>query len=689
MTLQVRALAAMAAGADHDPRVFYVDGDEHLISASLADQKWRLVDVTRQTTVVSAEGDDRGSFAIAGTGIAAMGNVALDPRVYFLNESHEIVEFGPSWWRRNVGHDAGDGGAAAPRPGPIAAVGVSAERKPRVYFIDANQHLRELCWEPSGWSRRDLTEQDDEKGVRAAAGSPVAAVTVGNARNQRVYFIDQNQHVHQLEWRERWRARDVTIAAGAPAAGRLQIAAVGDSTAARVYFLDSSGLLHELTCTPDVCTHKALQPGGSYRPLSASSSLVAVLVGAAAEPRLYYTDDVGHLHELALAGSEWHDTDLTNFIKAVAADPAAPLAAVAGGPNLEPAVYFSNTSGHLCEFASVAGEWLSCDVTAELPRKSGFTLVITSDPQYPWYDKVCPPNLPDDEDKIKENSSRQISQQYASINTLADQRVAQRFPVKAAIINGDLTAFGHPWQLEKFESLCASLKVKTYIALGNHDYANNVDDCLRNRCANGMVQYMWQWLRANAGSVKLSDLKHEKSGLTDTWEGSLAYSFTIGHVHIVMLQNYPAYKREWNNLILGIGGDTYNIKPSLDWLSQDLEQARERFETTLVFTHAYNDDQFQPGPEFEAFKKLVARTEVSAVFAGHIHSLCAKIDTITGGNKPVPVFRSGAASYQDYLVADLDFTKRMMTLTKYQDLGTEGKYLATNQQWQVPLNGLP
>uniref|UniRef100_A0A915HZB0 Calcineurin-like phosphoesterase domain-containing protein n=1 Tax=Romanomermis culicivorax TaxID=13658 RepID=A0A915HZB0_ROMCU len=65
-------------------------------------------------------------------------------------------------------------------------------------------------------------------------------------------------------------------------------------------------------------------------------------------------------------------------------------------------------------------------------------------------------------------------------------------PIKAVIINGDLTAFGHHDELATFETLLEEARLKLgipfYMGLGNHDYANNVDDCYDNNCAQRMVR---------------------------------------------------------------------------------------------------------------------------------------------------------------------------------------------------------
>jgi hypothetical protein len=110
----------------------------------------------------------------------------------------------------------------------------------------------------------------------------------------------------------------------------------------------------------------------------------------------------------------------------------------------------------------------------------------------------------------------------------------------------------------------------------------------------------------------------------------------------------------------------YEIKPSIEWLEKDLMRAHESHnKAILVFTHGYDDDCFQRSdPGFKRFCGLMSEFRVAAVFAGHMHTECGRL---TGkiGPSDIPVFRSGAASQQTYLVADIDLQAQKMTVTAY------------------------
>ena len=288
-----------------------------------------------------------------------------------------------------------------------------------------------------------------------------------------------------------------------------------------------------------------------------------------------------------------------------------------------------------------------------------FSIIVSSDPQYPWYDYILPGGLDGDcndgskgDTPINANSERQIREQYESMNKLIRDRKDTEHPVKGVIINGDLTAYGHSWQLEKIRQLMSLLKTQCYPSLGNHDYANNFASA-DNIAPSRMVDFMRSWL-SNADS-KFSMQNHEKivhaydcTGDTTYTSGSLAYSFFIKGVRFIQLQNYPSYAKTWRRWSLS---QNYYITSSLDWFETQLQQAKDQHNMVVVFLHDYGD-HFNSGDDFNRFNKLVKDYGVSAVFAGHIHQSIGYVNNIP--NTTIPLFRSGSASFQDYLVVELE-----------------------------------
>lgn len=314
---------------------------------------------------------------------------------------------------------------------------------------------------------------------------------------------------------------------------------------------------------------------------------------------------------------------------------------------------------------------------------SQFAMAITSDPQYPWYENKLPPGIKSD-DKVNENSRRQIREQYESISKIAGERdKSGHMPLKGVIANGDLTAFGHDWQLEEFKNLTKLLKPKFFPGLGNHDYQNNVDDTHNNNAASRMVDYMYQWLKENASflSYDFTETSYYKfPELRTDFHGSLSYSFNIGKVHFIQLQNFPSYTDDWNTWNAGSARrDYYYISPSFYWLRNDLAISRNRGDIIIVNLHDYHDNFDADVDEFNA---LMREYEISAVFGGHIHGSCGLAGKIEGS--AVPFFRSGASSWQDYLIADFDADAKLMTVRKMA-CPDGGTYAETGEKWGISL----
>jgi len=70
------------------------------------------------------------------------------------------------------------------------------------------------------------------------------------------------------------------------------------------------------------------------------------------------------------------------------------------------------------------------------------TMIVTSDPQYPWTTRTDA-RLPESDAERDARSRALIEEQYRSIAAYRAARPGQDIPV---FINGDLTAYGHGWQ---------------------------------------------------------------------------------------------------------------------------------------------------------------------------------------------------------------------------------------------------
>ncbi|KAH7678426.1 Protein C41G11.1 a, partial [Aphelenchoides avenae] len=157
---------------------------------------------------------------------------------------------------------------------------------------------------------------------------------------------------------------------------------------------------------------------------------------------------------------------------------------------------------------------------------------------------------------------------------------------KGLIINGDLTDFGHAYQLNLFNTEWLTLPIPVYVGLGNHDYENNVDDCVANQCANNMLY----WFTRQYAKEKNLILDVTRSTLVwkTTYKGSLAYSKDIcSHnntncVHVVQLHNRPDYA------VAISSASHWQIHGSFQWLLADMEAAKNHTWPILINLHNHN-----------------------------------------------------------------------------------------------------
>jgi cytolysin (calcineurin-like family phosphatase) len=286
-------------------------------------------------------------------------------------------------------------------------------------------------------------------------------------------------------------------------------------------------------------------------------------------------------------------------------------------------------------------------VKGERFNSGDFSMIFASDPQLWW---VCA------SDECKNKAQGEIGQgnlsntwHVQSMNKLA----ASIGPnLAGAIFNGDLTAFGHKKEFEKYlEFYEHGTSINLWPGLGNHDYANNVDDCAFNNCAIRMVKYLIN--RVESLNVDGFDYLEGKThfkfpNIRKEYLGSLAYSFSIGKYHFIQLNNYPSYEVSYNGWNFRKARRDYiKITKAFNWLKGDLEQARKSGKKIILNMHDTRQ-HFKKGDQ-STFYNILKGYPVVAIFAGHVHQHFYHIYNEFSGTNKIPVFRSGAAQYNKYL----------------------------------------
>uniref|UniRef100_A0A915KQ21 Calcineurin-like phosphoesterase domain-containing protein n=1 Tax=Romanomermis culicivorax TaxID=13658 RepID=A0A915KQ21_ROMCU len=320
-----------------------------------------------------------------------------------------------------------------------------------------------------------------------------------------------------------------------------------------------------------------------------------------------------------------------------------------------------------------------------------------ADPQYPWTEPVVKGNR-------KDISRDMIENYFLGMSKLS--KLKSGCVVKAVIINGDLTAFGREDELDTFKRLLEDAKkelnVPVFLALGNHDYANNVNDCDNNDCSTRMVKFMVADLSRKMALIKSKDMHVVKimerplaysigrrcsdPTFRILFNGSLAYSFDIENIHFVQLQNYPTYQIEWQSKLYSEdkeafcrfkGMQTFNIRSSLNWLENDLRDAAAQAKHIIICFHD-STEHFALDAGAQRFKRLITEYHVAGIFVGHFHNRHGLFpqDSQRYGN--VPVFASGAAIYGTFL--------RVMFYPRTETMSVQG-YLSTfsGQAWKLDI----
>ncbi|OUB80916.1 metallophosphoesterase family protein [Bacillus wiedmannii] len=299
------------------------------------------------------------------------------------------------------------------------------------------------------------------------------------------------------------------------------------------------------------------------------------------------------------------------------------------------------------------------------------SLVITSDPQYPWTDcddvsnfqncnnPVVPPcsKRPEDNSTKETRSAALISEQYNNINSYTDT-----VPNASVLINGDMTAFGHGGEWDKISSLVRILKRPYYFGLGNHDIQNNFNDCVNNGCFKNSLENLIYHVQERGIPKDQFDYEAVADGYhwgfpVTKHSGSFAYTVNFGSICSIQLQNFPTTNAFAESTITNT--NRFRVFENIGWIENQLRTARANGRVIIVNVH--RPDDWDGGPSTR-FKNLLKDYKVAAVFCGHYHTRYGDAT-----NHPfysqylgddIPIFLSGGASQRTYLILE-QFSDRL------------------------------
>ncbi|CAN8075135.1 unnamed protein product [Agarophyton chilense] len=277
--------------------------------------------------------------------------------------------------------------------------------------------------------------------------------------------------------------------------------------------------------------------------------------------------------------------------------------------------------------------------------EESFTMLFLNDPQVVWWQD--PPGAEECKgDPIckQRKAEQEALHQVRAMNSIQDlgtwpgteQRITKPISV---VINGDLTQYFHPREFDLFEKYYVSesnsphknvLRYPLFLGLGNHDYANNLNDCwwprgdYLFRSFNGCAQRSVDYIR----SILSCDLYSFFPGCAvESFDNpSLAYSWNQGNYHFIQLHNYPTYE-----------ASSVEVSKSMDWLKGDLERATLKGKKIVINLHDLGDHFLES--DRQVFSDMLEDSSVVAIFCGHvINDKNIGFQNYFGS---VPVFRGG------------------------------------------------
>ncbi len=316
--------------------------------------------------------------------------------------------------------------------------------------------------------------------------------------------------------------------------------------------------------------------------------------------------------------------------------------------------------------AIVIATVLVCITAIAAPRgEHSVSLIIIGDTQYPRDQQgaIGRKNKP----RIKA-----IKQHHRSYVDRLNKHAATLKNYQGLIINGDLTEFGGRHQLAAFDELYMQrIEGPIYLGLGNHDYSNNIGRSDLEGNPSRMTQYLIDHV---TGHSKVDTFDHREI----TWHthsdspklttGSLNYTWDIGQIRFVQLNNHPAFVHGWTKLESeSAPHKSYAITPGLDWLQRVLIKAKQDNKYIVLNMHQppsswFKNDKQHAGPERKRFFQLLRDYPVTVVFVAHRHQMLG----LTDSKAPAPLVFSGGPIFSTYTTAQFNLKAKSATVKHYR-----------------------
>jgi hypothetical protein len=258
---------------------------------------------------------------------------------------------------------------SAPNTGigsPVVSLSDTIANTTDVYFIGADQHVRQL-WYSGSWHSNDLGAVAGAQ--NALAGSPLSVLINPKAHSVEVTYVAAGGTLFQLWYGGSWHANNLSTAAGAPAAGSgTPLAAVFDTidNLDEIYYIGSDGHVHQMWFdTKWHTTDVSFTVGdGPAMPIGGLSAVVNTI---ASSLEVDYVGSDQHLRQLWYGSGIWHHNDLTALFGAPTAAAGTQLNSIIDPSVNHSEIYYLTSERHIYElWYNGDGNWYKTDISGQV-----------------------------------------------------------------------------------------------------------------------------------------------------------------------------------------------------------------------------------------------------------------------------------------------------------------------------------
>ena len=182
---------------DFYERVYYIDTSGHVEELASGPE----LDMSQLTVWTETDATSRasGTVAVSGSAMTAVWALNNGPRIYYFDANQHVREL--AYGINNIWHNtditAAAGGAVSVSGSAMTTLSLSSANSPnlQIFYLSYEGHIRRLNFGADGWSAQDITTM--ACGTAAAAGS--ALTSFDNPASYGVLYASADSHLREVE----------------------------------------------------------------------------------------------------------------------------------------------------------------------------------------------------------------------------------------------------------------------------------------------------------------------------------------------------------------------------------------------------------------------------------------------------------------------------------------------------------